>query len=242
MATILNGVGDGLRLIFSGDQQVIDTTLRTLRVGFEATALASLIGIPAGTLLGSSRFRGRSAGLSLTHAGLALPPVAVGQILWILMWPSSRWGGGPLAGLGWLYTLNAVILAQTILALPIVTALVAAAVQRVPSQLVDQAHAFGASRLACAVLALREARAGVAAAVIAGLGTAIATVGAILIVGTSLGQATLATATVSTWNSGGDDARAVAYGTILLLMFLLLAALMTVFQQRWTRWLAVGRS
>ena len=81
------------------------------------------------------------------NAGLRMPPVALGLVLWMLMWPDSRWGGGPLsAASGWIYSLNAVILAQTLLVLPIVVALTAAAVQRVPGGLLDQARAFGAPR------------------------------------------------------------------------------------------------
>ena len=90
------------------------------------------------------------------NAGIRTPPVALGVLLWLLLWPDSRWGGGLLSGLGWIYTLSAVILAQTLLALPIVVALTAAAVQRVPDGLLDQARAFGAP--ACAARAARAAR------------------------------------------------------------------------------------
>ena len=103
------------------------------------------------------------------------------------MWPDSQWGGGPLGGLGWIYTLNAVILAQTLLALPVVVALTVAAVQAVPAGLLEQARALGARRPRLARLALREARIGVLAALIAALGTAMASVGAVLVVGSSLG-------------------------------------------------------
>src|SRR6201999_1203583 len=97
------------------DPDTVELTLRTLRIGFESTAIAALFGLPAGALLGLRRFRGR--------------PVALGLILWLFMWPDSEWGGGPLGGLHWIYTLNAAILAQVLLVLPIIVALTAAAVQ-----------------------------------------------------------------------------------------------------------------
>jgi tungstate transport system permease protein len=219
------------------DAELVAITLRTLRVGFESTAIATLLGVPAGCALGLGRFRGRTLLLSTFNAGIRTPPVALGVLLWLLLWPDSRWGGGLLSGLGWIYTPQAVILAQTLLALPIVVALTAAAVQRVPDGLLDQARAFGAPSWRRATLALHEARVGVLAALIAALGTAIASVGAILVVGSSLGSATLATAALTHWNAGGENARAVAYGTVLLGLFLVLSALMTTMQHRRGGWI-----
>lgn len=237
MDQLLDGLRQALELIFYGDSELVATTLRTLRIGLESTAIATLLGLPAGCALGLARFRGRGLLLGAFNAGIRTPPVALGVLLWLLLWPDSRWGGGPLSGLGWIYTLNAVILAQTLLVLPIVVALTAAAVQRVPDGLLDQARAFGAPAWRRGTLALREARVGVLAALIAALGTAIASVGAILVVGSQLGSATLATAALSQWNSGGDDARAVAYGTVLLGMFLVLAAVLTTMQHRRSGWI-----
>lgn len=236
MDALLQGLRDGLDLIVSGDQTLIDITLRTLRIGCESAGIALVLGVPAGAALGLGRFRGRRLLLGLANAGLRVPPVALGLLLWLLMWPNSAYGRGLLADLGWIYTLSAVILAQTLLVLPIVVALTAAAVQAVPAPLLDQARAFGASPVRCALLALREARVGVYAAGIAALGSAIASVGAILVVGSSLGTATLATAALSEWNMGGHDARAVAYGTVLLGLFLILAAMLTTAQQRTVAW------
>jgi tungstate transport system permease protein len=232
MRTLLDGIGDGLHLIFSGDDEVVRITLQTLRVALLATLFATLIGVPLGCLLGLGRFRGRRGVLGLVNAGIRIPPVAVGQLLWLLLWPDSRWGGGPLGGLHWIYTMNAVVLAQTLLAIPIVAALTAAAVQSVDRGLLAQAEAFGASWPARAALAVREARVGIYAALIAALGTAIASVGAVVVVGPSLGTATLGTAALAEWNSGVDVARSVAYGTVLLGLFLVLAAALTLGQQR----------
>ena len=237
MGGLVDGIRQALEVILHGDHEVGRLVLRTLRVGVESTALAALFGLPAGVALGTSRFRGRGAALALSNAGLRVPPVALGTVLWLLMWPGSRWGGGPLSGLHWIYTFNAVILAQTLLVLPVVVALTAAAVQSVPAALLEQARAFGASGLRWRLLALREARLGVVAAIIAALGSATASVGAILVVGSTVTDATLATAALNAWSTGGQDARAVAYGTVLLGLFLILAAALTIAQQRRLTWI-----
>jgi tungstate transport system permease protein len=237
VSTLLHGLWDGLRLIFTGDEQVRTLTLRTARVAFESTAFAALLGIPLGVLTGLGTFKGRRVLQGILNAGIRLPPVAVGQAIWLLMWPDSLWGGGPLSGLGWIYSTSAVIVAQTVLALPIVAALTASAVQGVAPGLLAQARAFGASPLHRARLALREARVGVLSAIVAALGTAIASVGAIIIVGGPLGTGTLATAALAEWNQGGRDAHSVAYGTVLLGVFLVLAAVLTSAQLRRSPWI-----
>ncbi|MDO8211690.1 ABC transporter permease [Conexibacter sp. CPCC 206217] len=232
MEQLLDGLRQALELIFSGDRQLLETTLRTLRVGFESTLLAALVGLPLGLLLGLRSFRGRGVLAWAFNAALRTPPVALGLILWLLLWPDSRWGGGPLGGLGWIYSMQAIILAQTLLALPIVVALTATAVQSVPGTLLEQARAFGASPWRRAALALREARVGVIAALLTALGTAMGAVGAILVVGASFGDATLATAALQSWGMGGQDGLAVAYGTVLLGIFVVIAAALTALQGR----------
>ncbi|MEH3053487.1 MAG: ABC transporter permease subunit [Patulibacter minatonensis] len=167
---------------------------------------------------------------------MRLPPVAVGQLLWLLLWPDSRWGGGPLGGLDWLYRTPAVVLAQTVLALPLVAALVAGGIDAVPRPLLAQARALGAGRRGIAALALREARPAVIGAVLAGFGTAVATVGAILIVGGDAGELTLATAALSDWTAYGLSRTSVASGTLLLGLFTVVAALATTFQHRQGPW------
>ncbi len=214
-------------------------TLRTLRVGFEATALAAIPGVPLGTALGLGRFRGRRGVMGVVNAGLRLPPVVLGHILWLCMWPTSPWGGGPLSGLRWLYTLDAVILAQSLLALPIVIALTAAAVQGLSPGLVAQARAYGARGPALGRFAVREGRVGVAAALMAALGAATASVGAILVVGTATDAEVLPTAALTSWGAG-EHGEAARYGAIMLATYAVVAAVLTVLQHgRRPRWLPV---
>ena len=135
MDQLLDGLRQGLELIFSGDPSWSRRRCARCAIGFESTAIATLLG-RAGRLRARPRAlpRPRACCSARSTPGMRTPPVALGVLLWLLLWPDSRWGGGPLAGLGWIYTLNAVILAQTLLVLPIVVALTAAAVQRVPER------------------------------------------------------------------------------------------------------------
>ena len=170
-------------------------------------------------------------GWRVANAGMGLPPVVVGLVAALLLFR-----GAPLGGLNLLYTLNGVILAQTLLALPLVAALTAAAVQSLPEGLLEQARAFGASRARVAALALREARVGVLAATIAAMGSAFAEVGAVVLVGGNIdGETQTLASAVLVRVSAGEYGRAIALGTILLGIILVLAAVLTVAQQHQRR-------
>ncbi|MEA2320742.1 MAG: tungstate transport system permease protein, partial [Solirubrobacteraceae bacterium] len=199
----------------------------TLRLALWSTLLALAIGLPLGLVLGLGRFRGRRVALAFVNAGLGLPPVVVGLVVALLLFR-----GAPLGGLELLYTLNGVIVAQTLLALPLVAALTAAAVQALPGGLLEQARAFGASRAQVAALALREARVGVLAATIAAMGSAFAEVGAVVLVGGNIdGETQTLASAVLVRVSAGEYGRAIALGTILLGIILLLSAALTLAQQ-----------
>src|SRR5271165_4794212 len=154
-----------LPLITSGNSYVVGVTRVTVEVAIVSTAFALLIGLPIGLAIGLGRFRGRRALHILANASLALPPVLIGIGVLMLLLPH-----GALGSLRIEFTLKGVFVAQTVLALPYVVALTPAAIQGLPPGLLDQARALGAGRLALSALALREARIGVLAAVIAALG------------------------------------------------------------------------
>jgi tungstate transport system permease protein len=222
-----DGIKQAFDLITSGDHDVFVIVGVTLRMALWSTLLALLIGLPLGLALGLGRFRGRRPVLALANAGMGLPPVVVGLVIALLLFR-----GAPLGGLNLLYTLNGVILAQTLLALPLVAALTAAAVQALPAGLLDQARAVGASRMQVGVLALREARVGVLAATIAAMGSAFAEVGAVVLVGGNIeGETQTLASAVLVRVSAGEYGRAIALGTILLGLILVLAAVLTVAQQ-----------
>jgi tungstate transport system permease protein len=150
----------------------------TLRVTGAALLLAALAGVPLGAWLGLARFHGRGAVTALVYTGMGLPPVVVGLAVYLLL---SR--SGPLGFLGWLFTPTAMVLAQAVIALPVVAGLTLAAVSAVPPEVLTQVRALGASRWQARLAVLREARAGVGAALAAAFGRAVAEVGAALMVG-----------------------------------------------------------
>jgi tungstate transport system permease protein len=223
---------DGLRqawhMIVSGDHALVHLTWITLEVAAVSTAIALLIGLPIGLALGLGRFRGRRAGLVLANAGLGLPPVLVGLVLALLLFPQA-----PLGGTHLLFTLKGVFVAQTVLALPIVVALTAAAVRAVPAGLLDQARALGASTPQLWGLALREARVGVLAGAIAAVGSALSEVGAVVLVGGNIDgvDQTLASAALQKVDAG-HFSEGVAIGIVLLGLVLIVTAALTFVQHR----------
>jgi len=227
MHFIWDGLKQAADLLAHGDHDVLTVVGTTLRLALISTLLALALGLPLGLALGLGRFRGRRAMLALANAGMGLPPVVVGLVVGLLLFR-----GAPLGDLNLLYTFNGIVLAQTLLALPLVAALSAAAMQALPGGLLEQARAFGASRAQVATLALREARVGVLAATIAALGSALAEVGAIVLVGGNIeGQTQTLASAVLVQVSAGEYGRAIALGSILLGLILILAAGLTVAQQ-----------
>jgi tungstate transport system permease protein len=218
-----------LPLIFHGNSYIVEVTLVTIQVAFVATGCALIIGLPIGTALGLGRFRGRRALQVLANTTLALPPVLVGVTGLLFLLPQ-----GPLGGLRIEFTLPAVFIAQTILALPYIIALTPAAIQGLPPGLIAQARVLGAGRVQLSLLALREAKIGVMAAVIAALGSALSEVAAVILVGGNVQgyDQTLASAVVQEVGPDSNYQDAIALGIVLLALIFLLMATLTVLQQR----------
>lgn len=228
MSFLIEIVSQALDRIGDGDTVLLSTIGRTLVLAVVSTTIALAVGVPLALWLTDRGTRSRRAGLIVANAGLGLPPVVLGVYLALVLLPAS-----PLGPLDWSDTLQAMVLAQTLLALPIVVALTAAALRALPSGLLLQASAFGASRTAVSVLALREARVGLVAAVITALGSALAEVGAVVIVGgNSRGQTNTLASTVLLDLSAGDPAGATANVLVLVGLMLLLGLALTVIQQR----------
>ena len=232
MALLWDGVGEALRLLLAGDPDVLAITLLSLQVSVSATALALLIGIPAGALLALSRFPGRAFAVSLVNTGMGLPPVVVGLFVTIMLWRGSLLGFLQL-----LYTPGAMILAQVVIAFPIVTGLTMAALQSLNPRLRLQLLALGASKVQLVALLLREAKLPVLAAVMAGFGGVISEVGAVLMVGGNIKGQTrvLTTATVLETRMGNFEL-AIALGIILLVLTFAVNLALTRIQQRTPSW------
>jgi tungstate transport system permease protein len=216
-------------LIFNGNGYILGVTWVTIRVALVATGSALVVGLPVGLVIGLGRFRGRRALHLLANASLALPPVIVGVVVLVLLVERSVFGS-----LRFAFTLNGVYAAQAILALPYIVALTAAAVQALPAGLLAQARALGAGPLELSILALREARIGVLAAVIAAFASALSEVGAVIIVGGNVENydQTLASALVAQLNDYANYPYALAIGIVLLALVVVLIVGLTVLQQR----------
>jgi tungstate transport system permease protein len=217
-----------LPLIVNGDPTLWGVIGFTLEVALVATGAAAVIGLPIALVIGLGRFRGRRVLHLLANASLGVPPVVVGLVLFLIFVPQ-----GPLGSLQLPLTRQAVLIAQTILALPFVVALGAAAVQGTAPGLLDQARALGAGRVQVALLAVREARIGVLAALIAAMGTSLSEVGAIVIVGGNVYgyDQTLASAALYDANAAHYE-QAVATGVVLIVLILVLMGGLGVLQQR----------
>jgi tungstate transport system permease protein len=229
MAYLWQQLRDALPLIFSSDSGIPALVWVTVRVAVVSTLCALVIGLPIGLALGLGRFRGRRALQLLANASLALPSVVVGVAVLLLLLPQGQFGS-----LRWEFTLNGVYVAQTFLALPFIVALTSAAILALPPGLLAQARTLGAGRLQLSALALREARIGVLAAVIAAFGAAISEVGAVVIVGGNFegSDQTLGSALLAQFNYYGNVPAMLAIGLVLLALIVVLIGALTVLQQR----------
>jgi tungstate transport system permease protein len=228
MELIWQGAKQAILLLVRGDPEVLRIALLSLQVSGTATLLSLLVGIPLGTVLALTRFPGRNFAMSLVNTGMGLPPVVVGLFVTIFLWRS-----GPLGFLELLYTPTAIVIAQLVIAAPIVTGLTVAAVQQLNPRLRLQLIGLGASRLQVVWLLLKEARLPLLAAVMAGFGAVISEIGASIMVGGNIYRQTrvLTTATVLETSKGNFD-MAIAFSLLLLLLTFAVNWALTWIQQR----------
>jgi tungstate transport system permease protein len=231
MEWIWNGIIEAFRLLLSGDAEVLQITLLSLKISGSATILSLLVGLPLGTLLALGQFPTRKFWLSLINTGMALPPVVVGLVVSILLWRS-----GPLGNLQLIYTPMAIIIAQFIIAAPIVIGLTVAALQQLDPKLQHQLLGLGASRLQMIFQLWKEARLPLLAALMAGFGGVISEVGASMMVGGNLRFHTrVLTTAIVLDNSRGEFGSAIALSVLLLLVAYLVTLALTWIQQQGAR-------
>ena len=228
MSLLLEALRQAGLLLVGGDPEIRAILWLSLRVSATATAIALLLGIPLGATLALTRFPGRGLVVSAVNTGMGLPPVVVGLFVSILLWRSGALGAWEL-----LYTPTAIVVAQSVIAAPIVTGITLAAVQSVPEPFRLQIVALGASRLQMVWVVLREARLPMLAAVMAGFGGIISEIGASMMVGGNIkGQTrTLTTAMVLETSKGNFDV-ALALAVLLLVLIFLVNWALTTIQQR----------
>lgn len=202
--------------------------LLSLRVSATATLLSLFVGVLTGVVIALTRFPGRNIAISIINTGMGLPPVVVGLFITIMLWRS-----GPLGFLGILYTPTAIIVAQTVIATPIVMGISLAAIQHLPKKLRLQILALGATRGQMVWILIKEAKLPLLAGVMAGFGGVISEVGAAIMVGGNIRgySRVLTTATVME-TSRGDFAVAIALSVILLVLAYLINFGLTHIQQR----------
>ena len=228
MDFLADGFRRALALLFSADAEVYGIAFLTFKVAVVATFIACGIGIPAGFVLATRAFWGRRVALTVVNTALAFPTVVVGLLIYGLL--SRR---GPLGGLGWLYTWQAIVLGDVVLALPIAAALSAAAVQGVDPRIRRTAETLGAGPWCAAWAVAREARFALAAVITAAFGHVVAEIGSAMIVGGNVRGATRTlTTAVALYTSQGDFGFALALGVILLALALMVNIALQVLQGR----------
>lgn len=227
MELIWEGLVKAFQLLMALDPEVLEVTWLTLRVSGTATLVSVFIGVPLGAVLALGKFPGRNFLVSLANFGMGLPPVVVG--LWVSIF---LWRSGPFGAFNIIYTPLAIIIAQAVIASPIVTSFTLAAIQQINPRLRLQLLSLGANRLQMLWSLVKEARLGLLAAVMAGFGGVVSEVGASMMVGGNIKGVTrvLTTATVMEVNKGNFDV-AIALSIILLLLAYGVTAFLTTLQQ-----------
>jgi tungstate transport system permease protein len=213
--------------LFGIDSGIFAIVLRTLFVSGTATALAVLIGFPVGYGIARRGFRGRTVLLGFINTGMGMPPVVVGLVVWVLLVRS-----GPFGDLDLIYTRGAMILAQFLIATPIVVGFTTASLQALSPRLADLLRVLGAGPVRTMLILAREAKLGLIATIMAAFGAIVSEVGASMIVGGNLERTTrVLTTAIVTETSRGEIERALALGLILLCLSFIVNLALTIVQQ-----------
>ncbi len=228
MDLILDGIIQAFKLLMALDPEVLGITWLSLKVSGTATFISIFLGISCGMAIALTRFPGKKFVVSVVNTGMGLPPVVVGLFVTVFLWRN-----GPFGFLGILYTPTAMVLAQAVIATPIVMGISIAALQNLPTKLRLQILSLGATRLQMVWMLVREARLPLMAAVMAGFGGVISEVGASIMVGGNIMDYTrvLTTATVMETSKGNFDI-AFALSIILLILMFMVNYFFTLIQQR----------
>ncbi len=212
----------------SFDAAVLEIVVRSMQVTISALIISTVIGIPLGTWFALTNFRGKRIFTTVIYTGMGLPPVVVGLVVYLLL---SR--SGPLGDLDWLFRMEAMILAQSIIATPLIIGVTLSSVLGIDPDLRRQLRALGATRWQTTVATLYEARFGLIVGLVAGFGSIVSEVGAVMLVGGNIEGRTrvLTTAVVLETRRGAFDL-ALAFGIILLLISLITNGVLVALQGR----------
>ena len=226
MQIYADALREGFALLVSGTLDVWTIVFTSLRVSGVAVLIALAVGLPLGLLLGATRFVGRRVALVVFNAGMGLPPVFVGLL--VAMTLSRR---GPLGELSLLYSKTAMVIAQVVIATPIIVAISAAAISSVPRELGLQARSLGAPWWRVGLLVLAEARMGLIAAIAGGFGQVISEVGAVMMVGGNLaGDTRVMTTAIVQYTRMGRYGEALALALVLMAIVVFVNVALTAMQ------------
>jgi tungstate transport system permease protein len=228
MDLIFEGIKKAFWLLVTFDPEVMSITFLSLKISGLATLISLFLGISIGSVIALTQFPGKKIIVSLVNTGMGLPPVVVGLFVSIFLWRS-----GPLGFLELLYTPSAIVVAQAVIATPIVMGITLASLQQLPKKMKLQILALGANRTQMVWMLVKEAKLPLLAAVMAGFGGVISEVGASIMVGGNIKgySRVLTTATVMETSKGNFDI-AIALGIILLLLAYIINLILTYVQQR----------
>ena len=234
---LFQGIVRAFQLILAGDPEVLRITYLSLRVSGSAVMIAALIGIPVGTIIALNSFRGKALVVSLLNTLMGLPPVVVGLVLYLLL--SSY---GPLGFFRLLYTPEAMIIAQVLMAAPIIAGVSLSSITSVDPRVREASVSLGADNIQQIRVVLNEARLGLITSVVVGFGAAISEVGAIMMVGGNLlGYTRALTTAIVLLTNQGDFVEAIALGIVLLIMAFAINVVLTLLQVKTKSGLFVAR-
>ena len=212
----MGAIAEGLRRVLELDRELWHIVALSLEVSLSAVLIATALGLPLGALLAVKRFAGRRTVIVLLNALMGLPPVVVGLLIYLLL---SR--AGPLGELGLLFTPGAMVIAQSVLVLPIIAALARQTLEDAWREYEEQLRSLGARELEAAFTLIWDARFSLVTAVLAGLGRAAAEVGAVMIVGGNIdGVTRVMTTAIALETSKGDLPLALGLGFVLIALVL----------------------
>ena len=228
MDIIIEGLKQGFQLIWSLDPEIIQITLVSLQVSLTALLLAGITGIPIGSALALKEIPGKRVILNIIYTFMGLPPVLAGLIVYLAL--TAR---GPLGQYQLLFTPTAMIIAQLLLAFPIVCGLTARTVMSQHQEVYDTAATLGASRRQASWVIIKESRIGIIGALTTALGRVIAEVGAVMLVGGNIqGSTRVLTTSIVLETRMGNDSRAIAIGIILLAIAFSIIMIINILEKR----------
>ncbi|MGM0414836.1 MAG: ABC transporter permease [Bacillota bacterium] len=228
MNVLIEGFQEAFSLLINLDREVLKIIAVSLRVSGTALVFSVLIGLPLGTVLGLANFPGKKIITAFLYTGMGFPPVVVGLFVFIIFS-----NAGPLGNLNWLFTTRAIVVAQTVIALPLVAGFIMTAVIGVDKNLLLQLRSLGVTRVQMIWTIIKEARLGALIAIIAGFGAVISEVGAVMLVGGNIqGKTRVLTTAIMLETRQGRFGLAIALGLILLVITFIINIFMLNLQEK----------